>query len=213
MTRVRIIKERYDEFDNVEKDPRTNEAKVNGGAYRRYDPEVGRVRDFFPGEVMDLPEPMALAEIRNAPRTLELESTHLARLARIAARRESLDPQRDEFAARVQMLEAAELQAQKFKAMQQERERELAAANIRAAESAKEKATIETLMRKMEADQLEQREREAKKDAQLAELMAKFEALSRPPAEPKPEPAPEPPKDADLKPEAPKTEERGRRGK
>jgi hypothetical protein len=151
--RVRIIKERYDLDGNVELDPRNGLPKVNGGAFRFTDPKTRQVTDFFPGEVIEMPDAIARKEIANAPHILEPESAHVERMSLIQARQPDREAQRNAYAARMAMLEAQVVQSQKLQAMAEEKARERAAANILAAQAAKESggkdAQLEMLLRKI----------------------------------------------------------------
>ncbi len=100
--KVRVIHQRYGGPDDVAEDKLTGEPVslrdmplvnahtdkplVNGGSFAYLDPAVNRIRNWMPGEVLEMPDDEAEAQIKMTPLVLERESDHQARQQRIAAR-------------------------------------------------------------------------------------------------------------------------------
>lgn len=104
MVKVRVIAQRYGRPGEFEKDEATGEVVsmqdkplinkstgrplVNGGSFARRDPAEKdpkkSVRQWLPGEVLEMPEDEALEQIKMTPDVLELESVHEARMERVS---------------------------------------------------------------------------------------------------------------------------------
>lgn len=184
---LRVIKERW----NADDSPMVDESRphrpqlINGGSVVVVNPATGRPENYRPGEVIELPDDAAKNLLQNSPQSVELESEHQARLIRIRARDSERETERRSLDARMRELESQTQQTQKLRAMAEERERTLAAENLRVSQIASGKdAQLAEMQRQMAAmqAQYEQRMRELE------------ERLTAPPAAPPAAAEPEKPR-------------------
>jgi hypothetical protein len=143
---------------------------VNGGTVRIINPKTGAAETYLPGETFELPEPMAQEMLLNSPQTIEPEERHQARLARRKRMDADREAERGALDARIQELDRTVQQAQKLRAMSEQRERELAAENLRVQQqSAGQGAQIEQLRREIE-------EMQRRHAAELADISSRVAA-------------------------------------
>lgn len=202
---LRVIKEQWDESGNPIRDTSRPHLPqlVNGGQVRVLDPKTRQPRTYLPGEVFELPDAQAHDLLRNAPNTVEPEARHQARMARIRQKDEAREAERESLDARQRELETQVAQSQKLRAMAEERERTLAAENLRVAQQAQGKdAQIAELRALLDEQRKQHEEQLARLEARVAAAALSAPSPSPAPAEPGPIPAPAEPTPAD-KPEAP----------
>jgi hypothetical protein len=177
---LRVLKERW----NADDTPMLDESRphrpqlVNGGSVVVVNPATGLPENFLPGELLDVPDKVGKDLLINSPQSVEPESHHQARLGRFRARDAERESERMSLAARMRELSHQTEQAQKLRHMAEERERTLAAENLRVAQNAAGKDSIIEEMRRQMA------EVHATYAAKLAELEARLTAPAAPPAEP-----------------------------
>lgn len=184
---IRVIKERW----NADDSPMVDESRphrpqlINGGSVVVVNPATGRPENYRPGEVIELPDDVAKNLLQNSPQSVEPETEHQARQIRIRARDSERETERRSLDARMRELENQTQQTQKLRAMAEERERTLAAENLRVSQIASGKdAQLAEMQRQMEAmqAQYEQRMRDLE------------ERLTAPPAAPPAAAEPEKPR-------------------
>lgn len=181
---LRVIKERWNEDGSpmVDRSQPHLPQMVNGGQVRVIDPQTGQPKTYLPGEVFDAPDHLARSLLFNS-QSIEPEEKHQARLIARRQRETDRESERHALDARIREMSRETEQAQKLRAMAEERERTLAAENLRVAQNAAGKdSLISEMKRQMEALQ-------ASYEAKLAELAAKLTAPAAPPAEPTDPPA------------------------
>lgn len=165
---LRVIKERYYEDGTPMIDPTSGAARrqfVNGGQVRVLDPKTRLPRTYLPGEVIDLPDAEARDLLLNAPSSVEPEERYQAREAARKSRDKSRESERDALDARMAELGREVEQAQKLRAMAEQRERERAAENMRVSQvSTGKDALLEEMKRQIAA--LEARLSQADKTAE-----------------------------------------------
>ncbi len=171
---LRVIKERYHEDGTPELDQsRPNQPQlVNGGMVRVLDTKTGQFVIKMPGEVFELPDNLAQDLLANAPRVVEPEERHQARLARVRQRDEAREHERRALDARMAELSRETAQAQKLRSLAEQRERELAAENLRVQQQAAGADAQLAEMRRLMEDMQRQQQ------AQIAELQAKLAAAA-----------------------------------
>lgn len=190
---LRVIRERWSEDGSPIVDPQSGPARrqyKNGGVVRVLDPRTRQPAMYLPGEVFELPDAEARNLLLNAPQSVEEETKHQARLAQLRQRDKVHEAERDALDARIRELDAQQQQAQKLRAMAEERERALATENLRISQTATGKDSIIEEMRRQVA------EVQATSSARIAELEARLSALAAAaPAQPAavPDAAPEAP--------------------
>lgn len=172
---LRVIKERWHEDGTPYVDPQSGPARrqfKNGGSVRVIDPRTRQARTYLPGESFDLPDSEAENLLLNAPQSVETETKYQARLAMHRQRDRAVAAERDALDARIRDLDAQQQQAQKLRAMAEERERALATENFRIAQQASGKdSQIEEMRRQMA-------EIQAASAAKLAEMESRLAALT-----------------------------------
>lgn len=186
---LRVIKERWNEDGSPMLDlskPHQPQL-VNGGMVRVLDPKTHLPRTYLPGEVLDLPDVLAQDILVNSPQSVEPEEQHQARLVQRRRRDADREAERDALDARMRELSRETEQAQKQRAMIEERERTLAAENLRISQVASGKDSLLAELKQQMA------EMHASYAAKLAELEARLAAApaADKPAGPPSEPAPE----------------------
>ena len=159
---IRVIKERW----NADDSPMVDESRphrpqlINGGSVVVVNPATGRPENYRPGEVIELPDDVAKNLLQNSPQSVEPETEHQARLIRIRARDSERETERRSLDARMRELETQTQQAQRLRAMAEERERTLAAENLRVSQTASGKdAQLAEMQRQMEAMQAQYEQR------------------------------------------------------
>ena len=181
---LRAIKERWNEDGSPMADlskPHRPQL-VNGGQVRVQDPKTGHPKTFFPGELIDLPDHAARDLLANSPQSVEPEEKHQARLIARRQRETDRESERHALDARIREMSRETEQAQKLRHMAEERERTLAAENLRVAQSA---AGKDSLLAELKAQMAEVHATYA---AKIAELEARLTAPAAPPASPPAEP-------------------------
>jgi hypothetical protein len=156
--KVRVIHQRYGGLDDAATDKLTGEPVslydvplvnshtgkplVNGGSFAYKEAATGKIRNWQPGEVLEMPDEEALAQIAMTPLVLERESDYQARMERIARRHIVHEAARYELEATLQQSNQSTSASQRMAAMIAERDqaklREAAAA-LRAPDEAKDK--------------------------------------------------------------------------
>lgn len=173
---LRVIKERFTEDGLPWIDPASGASQrqyVNGGQVRILDPKTQIARTYLPGEVMDLPDQEAKDLLLNAPNSVEPEERHLAREKVRRSRDTVRESERDALDARMREMGRETEQAQKLRAMAEQRERDLAAENLRVAQNASGKDSLLDEMRRQVAEiQAAAQAKIAEMEARLAMAMA-----------------------------------------
>lgn len=155
---VRVIHQRYGGLDDAATDKLTGEPVslydvplvnshtgkplINGGSFAYKEAATGKIRNWQPGEVLDMPDDEALAQIAATPLVLEKESDHQARLARIARKYIVHEAARYELEATLRQSDQSTSASQRMAAMIAERDQSKlreAAAALRAPDEAKDK--------------------------------------------------------------------------
>lgn len=174
---LRVLRERW----NADDTPMLDESRphrpqlVNGGSVVVTNPATGLPENFLPGELLDVPDKVGKDLLANSPQSVEPESHHQARLGRFRARDAERESERTSLAARMREMGRETEQAQKLRHMAEERERVLAAENLRVAQNSAGKDSLISEMRAQMAAM------QATYEAKLAELAARITA---PAAEP-----------------------------
>lgn len=208
--RVRVIDQRYGTNpEGVEKDAAGNTVRtydqplvnkstgrplVNGGSFvypDRDNPDPGKRgknRQWFPGEVLEIPDAEAAILIRQNPLVLESEQTHLERQQRIRTRSIAKAESAWEIAAAMEQSSADDEAARRLRAMQeQKRIEELRRAQEAMGGGSSEKdALLTRLLSQLENQNKaneEQRRRLEEQDRRIEELAT---ALNRKKPGPKP---------------------------
>jgi len=175
---LRVIKERWNEDGSpmVDRSQPHLPQMVNGGQVRVIDPQTGQPKTYLPGESFEVPDHLARSLLFNS-QSVEPEERHQARLIARRQRETDRESERHALDARIREMSRETEQAQKLRAMAEERERTLAAENLRVAQNAAGKDSIIEEMRRQMA------EVHATYAAKLAELEARLTAPASPPAE------------------------------
>lgn len=176
---LRVIKERWNEDGSpmVDLSKPHRPQFVNGGQVRVQDPKTHQAKTYLPGEPFELPDHLAKDLLFNSPQSVEPEERHQARLAARRQRDSARESERDALDARIRELSRETEQAQKLRAMAEERERKLAAENLRVATTAQGKDSLLEEMKQQFA------EIQASAQAKIAELEARLLAATTSPAE------------------------------
>lgn len=189
---LRVIKERWNEDGTpmVDLSKPHRPQLVNGGLVRINDPKTHQPRNLRPGETFELPDPIAKNLLFNAPHSVEPEERHQARLIERGQRDTARELERDALDALMRDMSRETEQAQKLRAMAEERERTLAAQNLRVAQAAQGKDSLIEEMKRQMADlhasyAAKLAALEARLDAPLPAADKPAEGLSATPTEPR----------------------------
>ncbi len=151
---LRVIKERW----NADDSPMVDESRphrpqlINGGSVVVVNAATGRPENYRPGELIELAPEAARNLLRSAPQSVELESEYQARQIRLRAQDTARETERLSLDARMRELDQQTQQAQKLRAMAEERERTLAAENLRVSQVAAGKdAQLDEMKKQMAA--------------------------------------------------------------
>lgn len=192
MTKIRITRERINDLGEPHLNPFTDRPLINGGCVLLPDPKTGKVTQYFPGDVIDLPDDVALALAKEHKDTVELEEAYQARRARILERKQVRDAARYEVRAAMEQSSKDEEAQRRLRALIEERDRERALDHAKAlklqAEHAEKDGQLARLlalaedgtkrMAQLEADARERDRLAAEKIAQLEDAL--LERQTRP---------------------------------
>jgi ATP-dependent DNA ligase len=211
---IRFIKERIDEHGNAEKDPFTGLPMVNGGTIPVIVDVAKRdIRNYFPGEVFQLPKSEALRLVAERPKAFQLESEYQAKMERLKRTPQAQEAMRHEYARLLEQRDREAEQADRLRLMIAERDQRIAEESRMRAVAAQEsraasanssavESQLSEILARLSAQEAESKARAEQDRQRIAELEAKLAAA--------PVAAPIAPPADESKPEAPQG--RGRRG-
>lgn len=183
---VRFVKERIDDHGNVEKDPFTGAPKVNGGSIPIIvNVKTRDIRNYFPGEVFQLPRAEAVRLCKERPLAFQLESEFQAKMERLKRTPQAQEAQRHEYVRLLEQRDREAEQADRLRLMIVERDQHIAeesrqramaaqAGREATANSAVADGRIEEILARLTAQETESKTRAEQDQKRIAELEARL---------------------------------------